>query len=89
MAATSNTKTSIPLLLRMFNCDGATCFRWRAKDCRAKDEGENWMVDGARADDGVTGTIAQFVDSGEWEGVHGAMAMCKGLGRSETRSPSW
>lgn len=38
------------------------------------------MVEGARADDGVTGTIAQLVDSGDWEGVQGAIAMCKGLG---------
>jgi hypothetical protein len=65
MAATSKTKTSIPLLLRVVNCDGATCFRFTANDWRARDEGENWMVEEARADDGVTGTIAHFVDSGE------------------------
>jgi hypothetical protein len=62
MAATSKTKTSMPLLLREVNWEGATCFRFAAKDCRARDEGANWMVDGARADDGVTGTTAQVVD---------------------------
>jgi hypothetical protein len=55
----------MPLLLRDVNCEGATRFRFRAKVWRASDEGENCMVDGASAGDGVTETIAQSVDSGE------------------------
>lgn len=46
------------------------------------------MVDGASAEDGVTGTIAQLMDSGVWDGVQGAMAMCRGLGGGRAWSPS-
>ena len=78
MAATSNTETSIPLRLREVSCEGATCLRFAANDCRARDEGANCMVDGARADDGVTGTMAQFADWTVLEGAQGAIAMWRG-----------
>lgn len=55
----------MPLLLWVVNRESAACLRAAAKDCSASDEGANCTVDGARADDGVTETIAQSVVSGE------------------------
>ena len=80
----------MPLRLRAVSWEGATCLRVAAKDWRARDEGANWTVDGARAADGVTGTMAQLVDCGVREGAQGAMAMCNGVGGVATwSSSSW
>ena len=74
MVATSRIKISIPFRLWLASLEGATFWRFVAKDWRDHDETENWTVPRARARDFVTGTMAQFVDSGEWAGVQGAMA---------------
>lgn len=87
---TSRTKTSMPLLLWLDRREGATCLRLMAKDWRAREEGANWTVFGARAEDFVTGTIDQLMASGVGVGAQGAMAMwTKGRGGGWWSSSSW
>lgn len=84
MAATSRTKISIPFLLWLASLEGATFWRFAAKDWRDSEEAENWTIPRARVADFVTGTIAQFVDSGEWAGVQGAIAMWTDSGEASS-----
>ena len=74
IAETSRSRISIPLLLWLDSFDGASSLRLVANVWREREEGENWMVERARAEEGMTGTMVQLVASGEAVGAHGAMA---------------
>jgi hypothetical protein len=64
----------MPLLLWLDIFDGATFWRASANSCRAREEGENWTVECARALEGLTGTTVQVESSTDVEGVQGDIA---------------
>jgi hypothetical protein len=64
----------MPLLLWLDIFDGATFWRASANPCRAREEGENWIVECARALEGLTGTTVQVESSTDVEGVQGDIA---------------
>jgi hypothetical protein len=72
--STSSTHTSMPFLQWPNNFEGAVRCSSSAKPCKAEDDGENCIMELARALEGLTGTTVQFISSTDPAGSFGAMA---------------